>query len=168
MGALQHHMHHGGCKDQRRRHCPAPRRSGRPCTGGAHCAGAWGCSWGQFTPSHCQLYLFCNTSGAVVDARTNGGATALHRAAVAGHLEVARTLLAQGACALLQDSDGEAPLHKAAAQGHAGVVALLLTACPQAALLLDKRGLTPQCRATGAAADAVEWPSGGHVTSSGG
>jgi ankyrin repeat protein len=66
--------------------------------------------------------------------------------------------LAAGGDPLLQDADGETPLHKAAAQGHAAVVAALLAAGPAACSSIDKRGLTPQARATGAAAGAA-WPS---------
>lgn len=65
--------------------------------------------------------------------------------------------LSAGADPLLQDADGETPLHKAAAQGHAAVVAALLVSGPGACQLTDKRGLTPQQRATGAAA-AAPWP----------
>lgn len=66
--------------------------------------------------------------------------------------------LSAGADPLLQDTDGETPLHKAAAQGHAAVVAALLGAAPGACRLTDKRGLTPQQRATGAA-KAAAWPA---------
>jgi ankyrin repeat protein len=65
--------------------------------------------------------------------------------------------LAAGADPLLQDADGETPLHKAAAQGHAAAVAALLAAGAAACSLQDKRGCTPQARATGAAVTAA-WP----------
>ena len=65
--------------------------------------------------------------------------------------------LAAGADATSQDADGETPLHKAASQGHVAVAAALLQAAPAAADLKDKRGLTPQQRAVGAAVDQVHW-----------
>lgn len=81
--------------------------------------------------------------------------TAAHAAAALALLRPRR--LAAGANPLLQDADGETPLHKAAAQGHAAVVAALVTAAPAACRMQDKRGLTPQQRATGQAA-AAAWP----------
>lgn len=97
--------------------------------------------------------------GASVDALTRSGrASALHRAAHTGHLEVVNLLLSAGADPLLQDADGETPLHKAAAQGHAAVAAALVAAGPAACSCTDKRGLTPQARATGPAA-AIAWPA---------
>lgn len=52
-------------------------------------------------------------AGAEVDAVTTAGqATPLHRACIAGRLEVARLLLAHGANPNLADGDGETPLHK--------------------------------------------------------
>ena len=70
---------------------------------------------------------------------------------------IAARRLAAGADPLLQDADGETPLHKAAAQGHAAAAAVLIAAAPAACGLLDKRGLTPQAAATGAAR-AAGWP----------
>lgn len=74
------------------------------------------------------------------------------------HVLCCLSRLSAGANALLQDADGETALHKAAAQGHAAVVSALIAAEPQACMFLDKRGLTPQSSAVGAAV-TVAWPS---------
>lgn len=61
---------------------------------------------------------------------------------------------------MLQDADGETPLHKAAAAGHTHAVACLLQAFPKAQVAVDKHGLTPLDRATGAAATALMHAAG--------
>jgi ankyrin repeat protein len=66
--------------------------------------------------------------------------------------------LSAGANALLQDSDGDTPLHKAATEGHAAVAAALLAAAPTAAIAVDRKGLTAQARATGAAIELFKQP----------
>lgn len=53
-------------------------------------------------------------------------ATALQEAAMAGHLEVVRVLLARGADVSLQDNQGFTPLHAASWNGHLEVIDLLL------------------------------------------
>ncbi|CAE8716254.1 unnamed protein product [Polarella glacialis] len=56
-----------------------------------------------------------------------GGALALHLAAQAGHLKVARALLGHGQAAVAaRDDKGEQPLHRAAEAGHAAMAHLLL------------------------------------------
>jgi ankyrin repeat protein len=62
-------------------------------------------------------------AGALVDARTEGGATALHRAAYVGHEEVVRVLLEAGADPMAVDEDGVTPIGKAA--GNERVAAIL-------------------------------------------
>ena len=113
------------------------------------------------------------SAGAPINAATrSGGATALHRAAYTGRVEVralgwspprarrsarsrpspltlaltpqvVRILLASGADALLADSDGETALHKATARGHGAVAGVLESAAPAAATMRDRRGRTP-------------------------
>jgi ankyrin repeat protein len=78
-----------------------------------------------------------------------------------GLVYVSLCRLSAGADPLLQDADGETPLHKAAAQGHAAVAAALLMAGPTACSTCDKRDLTPQERATGAA-KGIDWPEAQH------
>ena len=65
--------------------------------------------------------------------------------------EVVGLLLAGGAEAGRQDADGECALHKAAARGMAATCAVLLHACPAAAALTDRKGMTPAERAPDAA-----------------
>jgi hypothetical protein len=82
-----------------------------------------------------------------------------HGAHAVVHMPLCR--LSAGANPLLQDADGETPLHKAAAQGHAAVAAALLMAGPTACSSSDKRGITPQGCATGAA-KGIHWPEAQH------
>ena len=72
------------------------------------------------TLDRCRLLL---SSGAAVDATTSsGGATPLHRACFAGHVQLATFLLTMGYFASKQDHVGDTALHKAAKQGHKDVV----------------------------------------------
>jgi hypothetical protein len=50
--------------------------------------------------------------GASVNVQTLGGATPLHRAAYAGHMDIIRLLLGNKADPRLTDSDGKTALHK--------------------------------------------------------
>uniref|UniRef100_A0A8B9VDP1 Ankyrin repeat domain 39 n=1 Tax=Anas zonorhyncha TaxID=75864 RepID=A0A8B9VDP1_9AVES len=88
----------------------------------------------------CRLLL---QRGARCDARTPGGATALHRACYCGHLPVVRLLLEHGADPSAADGDGRTGLHKAAECGHRDVCALLLQLDPTLAAARDARGRRP-------------------------
>ncbi|GAB0494168.1 hypothetical protein MMPV_005458 [Pyropia vietnamensis] len=76
--------------------------------------------------------LLCRPSGkdarhgvpACVEAADAGGLTALHWAAVGGHIAAVRALLAGGAVPDAADADGQAASAWAAAAGHAGVAAV--------------------------------------------
>ena len=63
---------------------------------------------------------------ALVNALNARGETPLHRAALNGHTEVARVLLAREADVNLQDNHGYTPLHCAAERGHTEVARVLL------------------------------------------
>mmetsp|Transcript_69913 Transcript_69913/g.130641 ORF Transcript_69913/g.130641 Transcript_69913/m.130641 type:complete len:238 (+) Transcript_69913:29-742(+) len=62
----------------------------------------------------------------VVESKDDDARTAFHRACVAGHLEVARFLLEQGADILCCDDGGWTPLHSCSSKGDASLVELLL------------------------------------------
>ena len=79
---------------------------------------------------------------ALVDATTPGGATSLHRAAVAGHASVCDALLQANARVDARDSDGNTPLHKASSDE---VALLLLGSCPQASVIVNRRGELAKC-----------------------
>lgn len=68
-----------------------------------------------------------------VDARGPDGDTALHLAALYGHAEAVRALLAAGASPRSIDGDGGTPLHDAAAGGFEEVCAALLDAAAASA-----------------------------------
>jgi ankyrin repeat protein len=63
-----------------------------------------------------------------VDAKDEHGDTALHHAAVKGHVEIARALLARGAKVQSVNVDGRTPLMIASAQGYAQLAKILRSA----------------------------------------
>ena len=63
--------------------------------------------------------------GAAVNARSEGGRTALHAAAAEGHVQIVRDLLAAGA-GQGGNKRGDTPLISAALRGHLAVVEVLL------------------------------------------
>ena len=65
------------------------------------------------------------TAGINVDSQDYDGRSALHLAACAGHVEVVKTLIAQGANASLSDRWGSRPVDDARRYGHSDVVAVL-------------------------------------------
>ena len=60
-----------------------------------------------------------------LDTGDEYGATALHHAAIKGHLKIVRLLLAHGADLQLKDTNGRTPLMAATEQGQTAVVELL-------------------------------------------
>jgi ankyrin repeat protein len=72
--------------------------------------------------------LCARLGAASVDARGPDGDTALHLAALYGHADAVRALLAAGASPRSLDGDGGTPLHDAAAGGFEEVCAALLDA----------------------------------------
>ncbi|MFD0738754.1 ankyrin repeat domain-containing protein [Lysobacter koreensis] len=68
---------------------------------------------------------------AKVDARGADQRSALHEAALAGHVEITQVLLAAGADAAGADAHGRTPLLEAARGGHAGVLERLLEHLPR-------------------------------------
>ena len=65
-------------------------------------------------------------SGADIDARNEGGRSALHVAAGYGHIETVKALLAAGADANQRDGEGETPLHRPAYFQHLDCIAALV------------------------------------------
>ena len=65
------------------------------------------------------------TKGADVNARDEGGWTALKRAAGQGHTEIVEMLLAKGADVNAKDEDGGTALIEAAQKGHTKIFSLL-------------------------------------------
>ena len=65
----------------------------------------------------CRLLL---RRGALVDARSEMGSTALHVASQRGHVSAAQALLEHGAAADASFRQGATSLHLAAVEGHAG------------------------------------------------
>jgi ankyrin repeat protein len=67
------------------------------------------------------------SAGAAADAEDGFGNTPLHRAAMHGHIEVARLLLREHSAEInRRNIDGYTPLHLAALIGHLGEVRILL------------------------------------------
>jgi ankyrin repeat protein len=66
--------------------------------------------------------------GTDVNKRGGNGDTALHKAAMKGHIKVARALLQAGANARKSNEDGQTPLHYASGEGHIEIVRALLEA----------------------------------------
>lgn len=79
-----------------------------------------------------------------VDARDRRGRSALHEAALAGHLDIAAALLAAGADADARDLEGRSPFLEAARGGHLEMLERLLAHLPRAgadaAAAVDSRG----------------------------
>lgn len=101
----------------------------------------------------CRLLL---QRGAHCNARTPGGATALHRACYCGHVAVARLLLAHGADPAAADGDGRTSLHKAAERGHRELCVLLLQNSPALLAARDAKGRRPRDTADPAVWDLLE------------
>ncbi|MDQ3286999.1 MAG: ankyrin repeat domain-containing protein [Pseudomonadota bacterium] len=96
-----------------------------------------------------------------VDARNHEGRSALHVAALAGHIEIVQALLAAGAVSSLVDRHGRTAAHEAARGGHLAVLERLLDHLPGAAgaALADEDGrdvLGLACTAQGATPALVE------------
>ncbi|XP_067623049.1 ankyrin repeat domain-containing protein 39 [Eurosta solidaginis] len=80
---------------------------------------------------------------AEVDAVTKAGATALHRAAMMGHLNVVKLLVDAKANLQLQDEYGQTALHRAAIRGHLEVCKFLLEKDPKLKQIADKKDKIP-------------------------
>uniref|UniRef100_A0A1B0AUK0 Uncharacterized protein n=1 Tax=Glossina palpalis gambiensis TaxID=67801 RepID=A0A1B0AUK0_9MUSC len=78
-----------------------------------------------------------------VNARTKGGVTSLHRAAMMGHVTIVKLLVDSKAAIDLQDDDGETALHRAAASGHLEICKLLLELQPQLKDIADNKDKIP-------------------------
>lgn len=65
--------------------------------------------------------------GAIVDAATKKGNTALHIASLAGQEEVVKLLVQHGASVNVQSQNGFTPLYMAAQENHDNVVKYLLS-----------------------------------------
>ena len=89
--------------------------------------------------------LAADAAGALIDAQTSKGDSALIWASLKGHEGAVRLLLARGARQELQNEDGATALHAAARRGHAGIVELLCAApgAADALELRDKDGAIP-------------------------
>lgn len=85
----------------------------------------------------CELLL--DEGKADVNALTKGGVSAIHRAAMMGHLNVVKLLVKKGAKLDFQDSDGRTALHRAAARGHMEVCKFLLDKQPALKQMKDKK-----------------------------
>ncbi|XP_017095501.2 ankyrin repeat domain-containing protein 39 [Drosophila bipectinata] len=83
--------------------------------------------------------LLIDEGKADVNAVTKAGATALHRAAMMGHLDIVKLLAENKANLLLQDECGQSALHRAALRGHLEVCRFLLQKEPALKLVKDKK-----------------------------
>lgn len=83
---------------------------------------------------------------AAIDARDDGGRTALHHAVAAGHVEAVRALLAAGAAIDVRDGDGRVPAQLLAHGTDAGAAIgqLLVAAGADAAALAPAASPSPQ------------------------
>lgn len=77
-----------------------------------------------------------------INAKSQGGNTALHLAAKNGYIKIVKTLLENGAGVNAQNHDGETPLHWAADNDHTEVVKVLLENGARVNIV-DKDGETP-------------------------
>lgn len=82
-----------------------------------------------------QRFAILNEAGSL-------GYTALHWAASAGHIDVAKMLLQEKASVDAVSSEGETPLHLASAKGHAAIATLLADAGADTGVK-NKAGQTP-------------------------
>ncbi|XP_065355561.1 ankyrin repeat domain-containing protein 39 [Calliphora vicina] len=89
----------------------------------------------------CKLLL--NEGKADINAVTKGGATALHRAAMMGHLNVVKLLIDLKANIELKDEDGQTVLHRSAARGHLDVSKLLIENQPNLKEVQDNKDKIP-------------------------
>ncbi|PRW56241.1 ankyrin domain isoform A [Chlorella sorokiniana] len=91
-----------------------------------------------------------------IDTRGEDSDTAIHLAALYGHSECVRVLLAAGARADVADADGALPLHDAAAGGYVDICTMLLDAVgPSTIDRGDSEGDTPLHNAARGGHDAV-------------
>jgi len=74
-----------------------------------------------------EVAAFLAQNAALVGAHTPDGRTALHWAALAGHIEVAQLLINAKADVSARDNRGETALFAATSNGHSDVIKLLLT-----------------------------------------
>jgi hypothetical protein len=91
---------------------------------------------------YADVVKFLLASKADVNAKVEGGESALHYAAANGHQDVAKLLLAGRANASAVDSRGQTPLHWAALMGNTDLVGLLLASHAQVNAK-SSAGLTP-------------------------
>lgn len=74
---------------------------------------------------HAEIVAYLLKRGADIDARSEGGATALYVAARNGHLEVVKLLLERKASPLIASLHGETPADAAKRSGHAEIERLV-------------------------------------------
>ena len=82
-------------------------------------------AWANSNPAVVTVLL---EAGASLEARTEGGWTPLHRAALNANPTVVTVLLEAGASLEARTENGSTPLHKAAVNGNPAVVITLLDA----------------------------------------
>jgi ankyrin repeat protein len=93
-------------------------------------------------PSEIVEELLARVSPTAINQRDSGGRTALHEAAIAGHVDAVKLLLEQRADVSMQDNDGCTALHLATFRGKDDIVRHLCCsgADPNAS---DRHGSTP-------------------------